>query len=108
MPIVIRSDIKNLEDDMSAGYVTLRNMMQTRPVEDGEGCEPGQTWADPKSIGVTRGSDTEIRVAADKLIAVIRAIGRTKSVTASKAPKKQPTPAHAAQARPVTTNEPRS
>lgn len=80
MPIVNRAQMKSQQCDLDQIVQQLITLTEMRPVEEGEGCKPGIDWPDRKSLGSTRGTEADIRVCADKLIAVARGIGRTKSL----------------------------
>jgi hypothetical protein len=85
MPVVVRDEIRNLERELGNQAAVLIRLLQTRPLETGtEGAKPGQAWPDPKAMGVTCGSESEIQLAVEKVKAVLSVIKKTRSATGAK------------------------
>jgi hypothetical protein len=96
MPVVVREEIRNLERELGNQAASLIRLIQTRPLEGPtEGAKPGQAWPEPKAMGVTCGSESDIQLAVEKVKAVLSVIKKTKSATGAKMaePKSQPIPA---------------
>ena len=93
MPVVVREEIRNLERELGNQAALLIRLLQTRPLETGtEGAKPGQAWPDPKAMGITCGSESDIQLAVEKMKAVSSVIKKTRSATGAKMaePKSQP------------------
>lgn len=95
MPVVAREEIRNLERELGNQAASLIRLLQTRPLEaPTEGCKPGAAWPDPKAVGVTCGSESDIQLAVEKMKAILSVIKKTRSATGAKMaePKAQPLP----------------
>jgi hypothetical protein len=101
MPVVVREEIRNLERELGNQAASLIRLLQTRPLETGqEGAKPGSAWPEPKAMGVTLGSETDIQLAVAKVAAVLSVIKRTRSATGAKMAERKSGPLPAAQAVP--------
>ena len=86
MPVVVRDELKNLERELGNQAAALVRLIQTRALADAtEGAKPGQAWPDPKAMGVTCGSESEIQLACEKIKAVLSVIKKTKTATGPEA-----------------------
>jgi hypothetical protein len=101
MPVVVREEMRNLERELGNQAAALIRLLQRRPLESGtEGAKPGQASPDPKAMGVTCGSESEIQLAVGKVKAVLSVIKKTRSATRAKMAEPKSVPALAAQALP--------
>lgn len=83
MPIVVRHSHQRLLSELSARFDDLDRLLALRDLRNpSEGASERAPWPDAVKLGVTFGSDEEIRIAVDTLKAALAEARKIKSPAA--------------------------
>lgn len=101
MPIVARHSHQRLIAEISARFDDLDRLLAIRDLRSpSEGASERAPWTEPDKLGVTFGSEEQIRIAVDTLKAALAEMRKTKSLAA---PRIFVHPRNAPRAMPVAT-----
>lgn len=105
MPIVVKTSHKKLVAELSLRFDELHRLLALRDLRHAsEGSKDGTDWPAPERMGVTFGSDADIRLAVDTVKAVLGEVRKIKTANPPKAT--DPIPAHDIQQTIVRGSEP--